>query len=103
MRSRVLSTTPEIALPPKLMPDQDDVVEVFVFDHVRDVGNKQVKINRLGNQARALAEARLRRRFNLVAAANVPLPRAPPKLVLRSHVALIAASKRIDCNLVAPC
>lgn len=52
------------------VPNQDDVVEIFVFDQVGDVGNKQVEIDRLRDQVRTLAEARLRRCYDRVATAS---------------------------------
>ena len=69
------------------MTNQNDVFEVFPFDHVDDVCDVRVERDLRAHQVRALAEPGQRRREDLVAAAlqqigdAAPAPAAVPRAV----------------------
>src|SRR5262245_57386498 len=60
------------------MDDQTNVVEVFPFDHVDDVGDVSVEDDILAHEVRALADARESRREHLVPALLQKIGHAPP-------------------------
>src|SRR5262249_58710088 len=60
------------------MDDQTNVVEVFPFDHVDDVGDVSVEDDILAHEVRALADAGESRRKHLVPALLHKIGHAPP-------------------------
>src|SRR5262249_28799867 len=60
------------------MDDQTNVVEVFPFDHVDDVGDVSVEDDILAHEVRALADAGESRREHLVPALLQKIGHAPP-------------------------
>ncbi len=78
------------------MADEADVAQVFVFDHVDDVGDVGVEIDRAARQVRALAEPGERRREHGMALRaqkigdTTPAPAAVPG-AMHQHEGLVAA------------